>query len=204
MTLPNKLTLFRIFLVIPLIILFCVFIWYVLCIQNPSGFDNVTIKTNSQYFLYAIGSLFIVSMITDFFDGYLARKNNQVTTFGKLFDPLADKIIITTTLIFLAIFNYTYIILVIIFVIRDLIVDGSRNLAASNGLKVEASIFGKLKTLFQSIAIPIIIFLTPVVDNNIWWQLFLLNVPMIIATLMSIISGILYFKQIWPIVKRDK
>ncbi len=203
MNLPNKLTILRIVLVIPIIVLFSVFIWYCLKIDNIN-FKDVDTKTNSQYFLYAIGGLFIISMITDFIDGKLARKYNQITTFGKLFDPLADKILISTTLIFMAFLSYTYLIPVVVFIIRDLVVDGSRNLAAANNLKVEASIYGKLKTLFQSIAIPAILFLVPVIDNHIWWELFLLNIPMILAVITSLISGFLYFKQILPLINKDK
>lgn len=202
MNTPNKLTIFRIILVIPLIALFSIFIWFVKTVQDPLGFENVTTNGTSQYFLYTIGFVFIISMVTDFFDGYLARKNNQISMFGKLFDPLADKIIITTTLIFLTIFNYTYIYLTLIFIVRDLIVDGSRNVAATKNLKIEASIFGKLKTLFQSLAIPLLLFLIPLIDKSIWWHLFLLNIPMIIACLMSIISGWFYFKQIIPFIKK--
>lgn len=203
MNLPNKLTMLRIFLVIPIIVIFSIFIWYVY--QYLDGdFKLVTYKNNSQYFLYSIAFIFIVSMVTDFIDGKLARKRNLVTQFGKLFDPLADKIIVTITSIFLVICNYTYLILVIILIIRDLIIDGTRNIAASNNLKVAASIWGKLKTLIQSIAIPLILIIIPFVQQNKWWQLFLLNLPMIIATLFSIYSGILYFKEVWPIIKKDK
>ena len=140
-------------------------------------------------------------MITDFLDGYFARKNNQITVFGKLFDPLADKITITITLIFLSYFQYTYIYIVIFMIIRDLIVDGSRNIFAKNNLKIEASIYGKLKTIFQSVAIPIILFLIPIVDSNIWWQLLMINIPMIIALFLSIYSGYQYFKQVIPFLK---
>ncbi|WP_022935180.1 CDP-diacylglycerol--glycerol-3-phosphate 3-phosphatidyltransferase [Mesomycoplasma moatsii] len=204
MNLPNKLTILRIVLVIPLIILFCLFIWYASFVEDLLSFKDVDIHTKSQYFLYAIGIVFILSMITDFIDGRLARKNNQITTFGKLFDPLADKIIISTILIFLSFLSYTYLILVVIFIMRDLIVDGFRNLSASNNLKVEASIYGKLKTIFQSIAIPMILFLIPIINANVWWHLFLLNLPMIIAVLMSLFSGWMYFRQVLPLLKKDK
>ena len=140
-------------------------------------------------------------MITDFLDGHFARKNNQITVFGKLFDPLADKITITITLIFLSYFQYTYIYIVIFMIIRDLIVDGSRNIFAKNNLKIEASIYGKLKTAFQSLAIPIILFLIPIIDSNIWWQLLIINIPMIIALFLSIYSGYQYFKQVIPFLK---
>lgn len=203
MNLPNKLTLLRIFLVIPLIVVLSIFIWYVYEIEKNSFLD-VSTKNNSQYFLYSIGAIFIISMITDAIDGHIARKRNQITLFGKLFDPLADKIIITTTLIFLAVFQYVHVSIVVLFVIRDLIVDGSRNVAAANNIKVEASIWGKLKTIFQSIAIPILLFLIPIIDQNKWWQLLLLNIPMILALITSLISGFLYFKQIIPIINKSK
>lgn len=200
MNLPNKLTIIRIILIIPIIILFSIFTWYVITFEN-SEFKNVNLHSSSQYFLYAIAIIFIISMVTDFLDGYFARKNNQITIFGKLFDPLADKITITITLIFLSYFQYTYVYIVIFMIIRDLIVDGSRNIFAKNNLKIEASIYGKLKTLFQSIAIPIILFFIPVIDNNIWWQLLIINIPMIIALFLSIYSGFQYFKQIIPFLK---
>lgn len=200
MNLPNKLTIVRMILIVPIIILFSIFTWYVITFEN-SEFKNVNLQTPSQYFLYAIGIIFIISMITDFLDGHFARKNNQITVFGKLFDPLADKITITITLIFLSYFQYTYIYIVIFMIIRDLIVDGSRNIFAKNNLKIEASIYGKLKTIFQSVAIPIILFLIPIVDSNVWWQLLMINIPMIIALFLSIYSGYQYFKQVIPFLK---
>ena len=200
MNLPNKLTIVRMILIVPIIILFSIFTWYVIAFEN-SEFKNVNLQTSSQYFLYTIGIIFIISMITDFLDGYFARKNNQITVFGKLFDPLADKITITITLIFLSYFQYTYIYIVIFMIIRDLIVDGSRNIFAKNNLKIEASIYGKLKTIFQSVAIPIILFLIPVIDSNVWWQLLIINIPMIIALFLSIYSGYQYFKQVIPFLK---
>ena len=200
MNLPNKLTIVRMILIVPIIILFSIFTWYVITFEN-SEFKNVNLQTSSQYFLYTIGIIFIISMITDFLDGHFARKNNQITVFGKLFDPLADKITITITLIFLSYFQYTYIYIVIFMIIRDLIVDGSRNIFAKNNLKIEASIYGKLKTIFQSVAIPIILFLIPVIDSNVWWQLLIINIPMIIALFLSIYSGYQYFKQVIPFLK---
>lgn len=194
MNLPNKLTILRIVLVVPLIVLFSLSYW--------------SLNTKNDYlffiFLNVAGGLFVISMITDFLDGYLARKKNQITTFGKLFDPLADKITINVTLIFLAMFHYSSFIFVILFIIRDLVVDGSRNIIAKHNLKFEANIFGKLKTIFQTIAIIILIFASPFVDRTSWWQMLLINVPMIIASLMSYFSGIIYFKKIIPYIKGDK
>lgn len=198
MNLPNKLTLFRIFLVIPLIFILSAFTYL-----NKNYFEIDT-ESNQQYYLYGAGLIFVIAMITDAVDGYLARKWKQVTTFGKLFDPLADKIIVTTSMIFLAVFQYTYIPVVVIFVIRDLIVDGSRNIAASNNIKVEASIWGKLKTIFQTIAIIILFFFIPLINKKEWWQVLLINIPMLLALVASIFSGIKYFMQIVPIINKSK
>lgn len=198
MNLPNKLTMIRIFLVIPLIAVFIAFMYYT---KFTFAVDT---KTPAQYFLYAAGTIFIFAMITDAVDGHLARKNNQITTFGKLFDPLADKIITTTTFIFLAVFNYTYVWAVVIFIIRDLIVDGSRNVIAANNLDVAASIWGKLKTVFQSICIPVLLFFIPLINLEVWWHILLINIPTLIALIASIISGFIYFKQVLPIINKSK
>lgn len=202
---PNKLTLFRIFLVIPIMaLLFTFLIVSTNRFKNYNGLKHIDFSNiNNGYYLIIVGILFVIAMITDFIDGFLARKNKQITIFGKLFDPLADKIITTTIIIFMACFNYTYILITVLFVVRDLIVDGSRNVAASNNLKVEASIWGKLKTVLQTFGIIILLFTIPFINQTIWWHLFLINIPMIIALITSIISGILYLKNIWPIVKKS-
>lgn len=202
---PNKLTLFRIVLVIPIIVLLLVFSFLSTDgFSNYNGLKNIDFSNKKNaYYLISSGILFIVAMITDFIDGRLARKNNQITTFGKLFDPIADKVIITTIMVFMASFNYTYALLVVFFIIRDLVVDGSRNIAASNNLKVEASIWGKLKTILQSLGILVLFFSIPFIDQNIWWHLFLINIPMLFSLFASFVSGFLYFKNIWPIVKKS-
>ncbi len=199
MNLPNKLTILRIIFVIPFISFLSIFL-----IKGSNNFEhfenfkNLTYKSPEIMWFYLSGIVFFLAMITDWFDGFLARKNNQVTSFGKLFDPIADKIITTTALLFLMLFNYSYIWLILIFILRDIVVDGSRNLAAVKQIKIEASIYGKLKTVFQSIAIMILFFISPIISDKNWWETLLLNIPLIIAAILSIISGILYFKKIIP------
>lgn len=190
MNLPNKLTVLRMIFVIPFITFLSLFLFY-----GDGKFSSINYSNKETMWLYLSGIVFVLAMLTDWLDGFLARKNNQITSFGKLFDPLADKIITTTAMIFLLLFNYTYVWLVLIFILRDVLVDGSRNLAAVKKLKIEASIYGKLKTVLQSIAIILLFFITPIISQeNIIW----LNIPLIIAALMSIFSGLLYFKQIIP------
>ncbi|MGL5617642.1 MAG: CDP-diacylglycerol--glycerol-3-phosphate 3-phosphatidyltransferase [Metamycoplasmataceae bacterium] len=193
MNLPNKLTILRIVLIIPFITFMSIFL-----IQGRSKFENLTYGSPEVMWFYLSGIVFVLAMFTDWLDGYLARKNNQVTSFGKLFDPIADKVINTSAMVFLLLINYTFVWLVLIFILRDILVDGFRNLAAIKQLKIEASIFGKLKTVVQSISIIIIIFATPAIQNKEWLEIILLNIPLIIAGLLSIISGVLYFKNIVP------
>lgn len=197
MNLPNKLTLLRIIFVIPFIALMSIVLWK----GTPNFKDLDSLAT--QAFL-AAGIIFAIAMITDWFDGYLARKNNQVTTFGKLFDPLADKIMTTSAMIFLSLMNIVPFWITVIFILRDVLVDGFRNLAASKKIDVSASIYGKAKTMVQSIGIVLVFFIFPAwstdlssanfLTNN--WKLYVLNIPLIIASLLSVISGTLYFKQI--------
>ncbi|MGL5205195.1 MAG: CDP-diacylglycerol--glycerol-3-phosphate 3-phosphatidyltransferase [Metamycoplasmataceae bacterium] len=193
MNLPNKLTLLRIVLIIPFITFMTIFL-----IEGNMKFDTLTYDSPEIVWLYLSGIIFVLAMFTDWLDGLLARKNNQVTSFGKLFDPIADKVMTTSAMVFLLLFNYTFIWLVLIFILRDILVDGSRNLAAMKQLKIEASIYGKLKTVIQSISIIILFFVTPAIQNKEWLEILLLNIPLIIAGLLSIISGALYFKNIIP------
>lgn len=193
MNLPNRLTLIRILLIIPFISFMSVFL-----ILGNGKFDKLNYDSPEIIWLYLSGIIFVLAMITDWLDGFIARKNNQITSFGKLFDPIADKVITTSAMIFLMIFNYTFIWVILIFILRDILVDGSRNLAAIKQLKVEASIYGKLKTVLQSISIIILFFVTPAIPNRGWVEILSLNIPLILSCLLSVISGVLYFRYIIP------
>ncbi len=193
MNLPNKLTLLRMIMIVPFVSFMSCFL-----IFGWGKFETLTYSDPETMWLYLSGIVFVLAMITDWLDGFLARKYNQVTSFGKLFDPIADKVITTTAMIFLMLFNYSFVWLILIFVLRDVLVDGSRNLAAVKQLKIEASIYGKMKTVVQSIGIVILFFVTPVLSTKGILEVSLLNLPLMIAGLLSIISGALYFKQIIP------
>lgn len=234
LNLPNKLTLLRIALFIPMIFLMIAniyilrtsdgFWWsYMKDVENSNVNFDALLTTYSLNGLYTkIGAIdivivlfFISAMVTDFLDGYFARKNNQVTEFGKLWDPLADKIITTLTLIYFAVMNYVPFWIVLIFVIRDLIVDGSRVTMAKNNIGVEASIWGKLKTLIMTAGI-IIVFIYQLVfsfniekiayfDRNAQsWAPFIVSIPLLVAAGFSVFSGFLYVRKIWPIIRESK
>ena len=196
MNLPNKITILRMILVIPFILILS----FAITSVNQISYKSFNIST----LLFIVAAIiFIIAMITDYLDGYLARKNNQVTTFGKLFDPLADKIITTSALIVLSIAKIIPFYITLIFILRDVLVDGSRNLAAKNNLKVAASIWGKAKTMVMTIAIIIIFFIYPLIENftNKFAFKIVLNIPLIIGALLSLISGYKYFIIIIPLLK---
>ena len=131
MNVPNRLTILRVAM-IPLFVI--AMLWQ----QLP-------------YSDYIAGGLFIAACITDFFDGYLARKYNQVTTFGKFMDPLADKLLVCAALIcFLADPQTNMPAWVVIIIIsRELIISGFRLVAAEKGVTIAASYWGKVKTFVQ-------------------------------------------------------
>lgn len=140
MNLPNKLTIFRIILVPVMVII---------SLLNIQGtFLNIPIT------YWIINLIFIIASITDHLDGKIARKNNLVTTFGKFADPLADKILVLSTMLILVEFNKLPAWIPIIVLAREFVVSGYRLIAVEKGGQViAANIWGKLKTVTQMIAI---------------------------------------------------
>lgn len=118
---------------------------------HDSSFCNAMLWQQLPYSDYIAGGLFIAACITDFFDGYLARKYNQVTTFGKFMDPLADKLLVCAALIcFLADPQTNMPAWVVIIIIsREFIISGFRLVAAEKGVTIAASYWGKVKTFVQ-------------------------------------------------------
>ncbi len=140
MNVPNRLTILRV-IMIPLFVI--AMLWEEL-----------------PYSDYWAGGLFIAACVTDFFDGYLARKYNQVTTFGKFMDPLADKLLVCAALIcFLADSETNMPAWVVIVIIsREFIISGFRLVAAEKGVTIAASYWGKIKTFVQMVMSVILVF----------------------------------------------
>lgn len=146
MNLPNKLTLFRIILV-PIMVIVSFF-------DIPGSFLGISTT------MWILNLIFIIASITDKLDGYLARKNNQVTTFGKFLDPIADKILVVTAMILLVEMGRLPAWIPIIVIFREFAVSGYRLIAVqSEGKVIAANIWGKLKTVTQMLGI-ICMFLT--------------------------------------------
>lgn len=185
MNLPNKLTLIRL-LSVPLFVFVYMFPYQYFQISIP-----VYTVFNTQLSLLDIVLfvIFTLASITDYLDGYLARKNNLVTTFGKFVDPIADKLIVNSTLLLLASTNDISILIPIIMIARDTIVDALRLMASQNNVVLAASYLGKAKTMTQMIAICLLLLNNVIFDS--------LGIPMdqmmiILATIISVISGIDY------------
>ena len=146
MNLPNKLTIFRIILV-PIMVIVSFF-------DIPGSFLGISTT------MWIMELIFIIASITDKLDGYLARKNNQVTNFGKFLDPIADKILVVAAMILFVEMGRLPAWIPIIVIFREFAVSGYRLIAVQNSGKViAANIWGKLKTVTQMIAI-ILMFLT--------------------------------------------
>ena len=102
-------------------------------------------------------TLFVVASVTDWFDGYLARKNNLVTNFGKFMDPLADKLLVCSAMICMIDLKRLPAWFVIIIIAREFIISGFRLIAAENGIVIAANYWGKFKTVSQMIMIILLI-----------------------------------------------
>ena len=175
--LPNILAVFRILLA-PLML------WFMVDQSNP-----IFESWHPSWFDYFAGLIFVIASITDFFDGYIARSRNLVTNFGKFVDPLADKVLTSAALILLVGTGTIPSWVVIIIITREFTISGFRIIAASEGITIAASPWGKLKTITQLIAIVLLL-----LDN---FPFNYLSIPMdmimlYIALILTIISGVDY------------
>ncbi len=184
MNLPNKLTLLRIIL-IPLMMVFLLY------------------QYRGEYSLYArffALAIFIIAAITDGLDGYIARRQGSVTKFGKLFDPLADKLLISAALISFVGMGRISAWPALLIIGREFAVTGLRMLAAHEGIIITASKLGKAKTLLQISAV--IAVMIPKETLNL-----ALDVPKILlwlAVLITLFSGFEYFRKGSKLLLEDK
>lgn len=175
--LPNRLTIFRIFL-IPVVVI-CLYF---------SNTESDSVKDLASKLSWAAGWLFVIASVTDFFDGYIARKRNIVTVFGSFLDPIADKFLIVSCLIMLQSLDRIPAFLVIILILREMYMTSLRLLATTEGISVPVSFMGKLKTTVQMMGIPMLIVNEP-------WK----GIPMpMMGTVLIYFAGIL---SMWSAVQ---
>ncbi len=205
MNLPTKITFSRIIATVILIITLFV-LSIIPDLQTP-----VLGNSRINLIFLIIFVFFVIASYTDHLDGKLARKNNQVTDLGKFLDPVADKLLVSSMLIFLAAprFFARYAVeqvslipvwCVIIMVARDTVVDALRFIAAQKGVVIAANIFGKLKTVLQMVAIGAVLLndfpFHYIYPNNPYQEyLSVTAIFVYLATAVSLISGVIYVVQ---------
>jgi CDP-diacylglycerol--glycerol-3-phosphate 3-phosphatidyltransferase len=174
--LPNALTMLRIFLVPVLVVL---------------------LLTRTEHGLLLGTAVFGLGVLTDYLDGYFARKRNQVTRLGILLDPVADKLLTAAAFISLVEMDAVPAWMVVIIVGREFAVTGLRNVAASRGILIPASGLGKGKMVSQVVAIFLLLF-------AIRWPVFRIVglVALWVVVVMALASGLDYFRRFWKTVSR--
>lgn len=187
MNLPTKITVARLILTVFIILLLCIPVSLFGFNYPKYDINGVVVQLN---YLIA-GVFFIIASVTDWLDGYLARKNNQVTDTGKMLDAIADKALVNPILIILAATGFINGIIPVVIVLRDILVNAIKMEAASKGKVVAAIKSGKLKTAAMMTGISLVFFYNiPFEFINIRVDLFLLY----FACIMSIISAVQYWK----------
>ena len=215
MNLPTKITVTRIIAIVAMII--SLFVMNLIPEWKTIELGN----TGINLVFLIIFVFFLIACYTDYLDGHLARKNNQVTDLGKFLDPVADKLLINSLVIFLIAPNMfaRYIPescqpvvgfnmwCAIILVARDIVVDALRFVAASKGKVIAANIFGKLKTVLEMVAIGAVLlngFPFRYFDASWPVGLHIADILVYLATLASLLSGIIYVIQNRHVFKEDK
>lgn len=186
MNTPTKLTFLRIILTIIMIIIL-IFPFYLVGINFPQ-YEVNGIYVKLEYII--AGIIFIVASLTDFLDGYLARKNNQVTDLGKMLDAIADKALVNSALIILAYKGFIPVVIPVVIIFRDTIVDAIKMQASSKGKVVAAIKSGKIKTASMMVGLVLIFFYNLPFE---FWNIRVADFLVYFATIMSIISMIEYF-----------
>lgn len=207
MNIPTKITLSRIVMVIAMLI--ALFVLHFIPNLNVPVYGG-DLKINLVYILMAV--VFFLAALTDKIDGDLARKWNQVTDLGKFLDPVADKLLVNSMLVYLCVPHFVEdtmtipLTCVIVMILRDLIVDAMRFVAAKKGVVMAANAFGKAKTVLQMVALPIVMLNGwPFSYFDMGWGMWRIGLILVyLATLVSFISGVIYVVQNWKVVAPEK
>lgn len=182
MNLPNKLTMMRVVLV-PVFMVFAALAKY------------GTADFNATFSLVA-GIIFTVASITDFLDGYIARKNHLVTDFGKFMDPLADKCLTTAAFIYMVVDGVCSPIVLAVILFREFAVAGVRMIAAETGTVIAANMWGKVKTVLQMLTVLFYYFVPFFMgDSDIMAFGLITQVLCWLVALVTVISGCIYLWQ---------
>lgn len=201
--LPNKLTITRLVLVA---------VFALFAFPYPAVVEELVDGTIFDIVRpYIALVIYIVASITDAVDGHIARRDNLITDFGKFLDPIADKLLVSAALLALCNVSIMYLWATLIILAREFVVSGIRMLAASKGNVIAAGKLGKLKMVFQTIAI-ITLFVAGIVPTSLWSGFELIqsiiyilgNVIMVAAVVLTIVSGVEYVYKNRELLKVKK
>jgi CDP-diacylglycerol--glycerol-3-phosphate 3-phosphatidyltransferase len=179
MNLPNFLTISRIFAVPLLVVVLLTRVY------NPAR-EVVGLS------IYLATLIFLIASITDYFDGYLARKRQQVSTLGMLLDPVADKLLISAAFISLVELKWVPAWMVVIIIGREFAVSGLRSIASSQGFTIDASDLGKMKMVTQVVAITLTI-----LQNVFHWLILFSKLALWLVVIIALVSAVDYFRRFW-------
>ncbi|MBR6949408.1 MAG: CDP-diacylglycerol--glycerol-3-phosphate 3-phosphatidyltransferase [Bacilli bacterium] len=189
MNLPTKLTVLRLILSGFIVFILC-FPFYMFNVKFPILYVG-GVGMDIRYLIS--GVIFIVASFTDFLDGYLARKNNQVTDTGKMLDAIADKVLVNSVLIILAAHAFINVIIPVVIVLRDIVVNAIKMEAASKGKVVAAIKSGKYKTATLMVGIVLTFFYNLPFEVMFNKPINVSGFLLYIAVILSIVSAIQYF-----------
>jgi CDP-diacylglycerol---glycerol-3-phosphate 3-phosphatidyltransferase len=175
--LPNVLSLVRIFLV-PVLVVFLI------VVPRPYNLTAAVV--------------FLAAVLTDWLDGRIARSTRQVTTLGKLLDPMADKLLIAASLISLVQVGRVQAWMVVLIVCRDLAITGLRGIAAAQNVVIQANDFGKATMIAEVVAVALLILNWPALSMPLG------QAALVAAILLSLVSGAVYFQKFWRSIDLGK
>lgn len=190
MNIPNKLTITRIILSIVIIIILLL-PFDALGLALPKLFVNELIVIDIKYLI--AGCIFILAAVTDLLDGFIARKRNMVTDFGKVLDAIADKVLVNPCLVILASSGFIHPIIPVVLITRDIVVDSLKMVSGQHGKVISASPLGKTKTVCLMIGIILTLFYNmPFELLNIKCS----DILLIVATVLALVSAVQYYNNI--------
>ena len=186
---------------------------YFIGLANPSFAIPDIPNTGINWLYFGLFIFFVLASFTDFLDGYLARKNNQVTDLGKFLDPVADKLLVNSMVIFLIVpasyahngqMNFS-LWCALLLVARDIVVDALRFIAAQKGVVIAANIFGKAKTVLEMIAVSLVLLNGwPFIYFDAEWPVRIADIFVYLCTFASVMSGIIYMTKYGYVLKEGK
>jgi CDP-diacylglycerol---glycerol-3-phosphate 3-phosphatidyltransferase len=187
MNLATKLTMARIYMSF-VIILILIFPFDAIGFAFPKLFIDEALVVDTKYLISGI--LFVIASLTDFLDGYVARKYNMVTDLGKMLDAIADKILVNSVLIIMSAAGFIHPVITVIIITRDSITNAIKMASGSKGKVVAASKLAKIKTMSLMVGVALTLFYNLPFEL---WNLKVSDFLLITAAILSIISGVQYY-----------